>query len=259
MAADTAFSEYLAIFEDEQQRKPSSSEKNELRARLEAGRPPLDTLRLLTVLEYAESEGITTQAAYKRISQGKMRCVSVGTGKKKKRCIIVPAAEYPAEQAARVPVKAAEPATAEPPEAENRQPVSKDNPGAALIGADTRGELEQLREENKRLRAQLDEERAAARAQSDRILSLAERLADLTAASQVLMQQQQAGQLTAHVVEVGAEEQPEQKEKSGPTAEETPNGASPEDRAGANPTPVSDLAEPAAQPKKGFFARLFGA
>lgn len=248
MAADTAFSEYLAIFEDEQQRKPSSSEKNELRARLEAGRPPLDTLRLLTVLEYAESEGITTQAAYKRISQGKMRCVSVGTGKKKKRCIIVPAAEYPAE-----------PATAEPPEAENRQPVSKDNPEAALIGADTRGELEQLREENKRLRAQLDEERAAARAQSDRILSLAERLADLTAASQVLMQQQQAGQLTAHVVEVGAEEQPEEKEKSGPTAEETPNGASPEDRAGANPTPVSDLAEPAAQPKKGFFARLFGA
>lgn len=252
MAVDTAFSEYLAIFEDEQQRKPSSSEKNELRARLEAGRPPLDTLRLLTVLEYAESEGITTQAAYKRISQGKMRCVSVGTGKKKKRCIIVPAAEYPAEQAA-------EPATAEPPEAENRQPVSKGNPGAALIGADTRGELEQLREENKRLRAQLDEERAAARAQSDRILSLAERLADLTAASQVLMQQQQAGQLTAHVVEVGAEEQPEEKEKSGPTAEETPNGASPEDRAGANPTPVSDLAEPEAQPKKGFFARLFGA
>lgn len=252
MAADTAFSEYLAIFEDEQQRKPSSSEKNELRARLEAGRPPLDTLRLLTVLEYAESEGITTQAAYKRISQGKMRCVSVGTGKKKKRCIIVPAAEYPAEQAAEL-------ATAEPPEAENRQPVSKGSPGAALIGADTRGELEQLREENKRLRAQLDEERAAARAQSDRILSLAERLADLTAASQVLMQQQQAGQLTAHVVEVGAEEQPEEKEKSGPTAEETPNGASPEDRAGANPTPVLDLAEPAAQPKKGFFARLFGA
>ena len=79
MTADAAFSEYVGIFEAEQQRKATQAERAELRARLEAGRPPLDSLRLLTVAEYAEREGITTQATYKRIKQGRLLGVTIST------------------------------------------------------------------------------------------------------------------------------------------------------------------------------------
>lgn len=54
-------------------------------------------------------------------------------------------------------------------------------------GPDALAELEKLRAENETLRAKLDEERETARAQTDRILSLAERPADLTAVLQVLL------------------------------------------------------------------------
>lgn len=49
---------------------------------------------------------------------------------------------------------------------------------AAPISTAERAEMEKLRAENETLRAKLDEEREAARQQADRILSLAERLAD---------------------------------------------------------------------------------
>lgn len=254
MTADAAFSEYVGIFEAEQQRKATQAERAELRARLEAGRPPLDSLLLLTVAEYAEREGITTQATYKRIKQGRLRGVTISTGEKKGRCVIVSAAACP-------PEKEAEEI---PAEAVNRQQDDMQQSGPASIGTDAGAELEKLRAENEKLRAQLDEERAAARVQADRILTLAERLADLTAASQVLLQQQQqAGRIAAHIVEyedAAANDAPPSGEAA--AANETAkhgadldNATQPAENA---PPPQERQAAPAEQPKKGLFARLFG-
>lgn len=245
MATDAALSEYLAMFEAEQQRKPDAGERAELRARLDAGRPPLDSLRLLTVAEYAERERITTQATYKRINQKKIHGVTISAGEKKGRCVIVSAtdAEQATAQAGGSSVRTGE--------------------QAAPIGAVERAELEKLREENKRLQAQLDEERAAARAQSDRIMSLAERLADLTAASQVLLQQQKAGVLAAYNVDYEATE--DTREQTAPPEAEAQNAAAessqvaPEitgsTKTAAGTPPIQQQTE---KPKKGFFARLFG-
>ena len=245
MATDAALSEYLAMFEAEQQRKPDASERAELRARLDAGRPPLDTLRLLTVAEYAEREGITTQATYKRINQKKIHGVTISAGEKKGRCVIV-SATGTEQAAAPAGGSCARPGAQAAPE----------------ITAAERAELEKLRAENETLRAKLDEERETARQQADRILSLAERLADLTAASQVLLQQQQkAGALAAHDVTYEAAE-PQAGQTAPPAdaaqaADATPPQAAPEisstgEQAAAAPPPTE-------QPKKGFFARLFGA
>lgn len=244
MATEAALSEYLAMFEAEQQRKPDASERAELRARLDAGRPPLDSLRLLTVAEYAEREGITTQATYKRINQKKIHGVTISAGEKKGRCVIVSATGT--EQGAA------------PAGGSSARPGGQ----AAPLSTAERAELEKLRAENETLRAKLDEERETARQQADRILSLAERLADLTAASQVLLQQQQkAGALAAHDVTYEAAETRE--EQAAPpadteqAADATPPQAAPEisstgEQAAAAPPPTE-------QPKKGFFARLFGA
>ena len=106
--------------------------------------------------------------------------------------------------------------------------------------------IAQLRAENAELRGQLETERTAARAQAERTLTLAERLAELTANSQVLLKQQQEAQRLP--------------ERGGgyAAAQEVQYTAHETEPAPEQTQPQQPQESPEPEARRGFFAKIFG-
>jgi predicted transcriptional regulator len=182
---------------------------------------------MYTVTEIAQKCGVTSQAVYRRLN-GNLADVMKGhihKGRGGKTLID--------EEGAAILLDRVGPNA---PEVQPEDPVQAPTatPDAATV-AILRETIDRLRADNERLQTQLDAERTASRAQTERTLALAEQLARLTENSQILLKQQQEAQRLPEVTYT-------QDHAAEPT-----------------PSPVEQpQAEEKAAEKRGFLSRIFG-
>lgn len=203
---------------------------------------------MYTVTEIAKKCGVSSQAIYKRINGNLSEALAghIHKGRGGKTLID--------EEGAAILCDRVGPNAPEvPPEAPadgGEQAQGGTSAAGSVSDSDTlaliRETIAQLRAENAELRGQLETERTAARAQAERTLTLAERLAELTANSQVLLKQQQEAQRLP--------------ERGGgyAAAQEVPYTAHETEPAPEQTQPQQPQESPEPEARRGFFAKIFG-